>query len=374
MVMEKKEKGFNNEHFALMEAFCLFASGVSHGYLGLVFDQAVVVKYDIDLSDHPLQPWNEVIDESLAMLDRAIEISDSHSFHLPPAWVGGQSMSNVELSRLINGYAARILAYSSRKGSQNNAVDWNRVLSYAQSGHTWDFAPVLGDAYDWYDDYFMYATYQGWGRVDMRVVNLMDHDYPSRWPKYYETWNTPDGQDPGEADPDDARLLTDFEYLATNNFRPDRGYYHFSHYRFSRNDHLRENAWYGIGPKPTFMAWEVKLLEAEALLRSGNEAAALAILNDPAGPRKSRGGLPDVLPSDDILRYILDEKDIECYCTGAGVPFFDMRRTDRLQRGTWLHFPVPAGELEIMSLPHYTIHTKGDGKNGSAGGWTGWDE
>ncbi|HCC71462.1 MAG TPA: hypothetical protein DEQ09_09990 [Bacteroidales bacterium] len=65
-----------------------------------------------------------------------------------------------------------------------------------------------------------------WGRVDHRIINLMDHDYPSHWPRDNISWNTVDGQDPGEADPDDARLLTDFMYLESNIFRPDRGYYH----------------------------------------------------------------------------------------------------------------------------------------------------
>ena len=96
-------------------------------------------------------------------------------------------------------------------------------------------------------------------------------------------------------------------------------------------------------------------------------------LNDPEGARKVRGQLPDVAASDDVLRIILAEKDIECFLTAAGVPFFDMRRTDRLQPATLLHFPVPATELEISQLPHYTINAVADGVDGSAGNWTGWD-
>lgn len=368
------EKGTANEETNLLEAFSLFVLGVSYGYLGLVFDQAVLVKYDSDYTQYNIIPWNEIVDVSLEMMDRAIEISENHTFDVPPDWVGGQEMTNMELSQLANGYAARILVYSSRTAAQNTSVDWNRVLAYARKGITRDFAPVLGQTYDWYDLYSLYARMQGWTRVDMRIINLMDHDYPSRWPRDNVSWNTPDGMDPGEADPVDARLTTDFEYMPTNIFPPDRGYYHYSHYRCSRYDYLFDNVWYGEGSKPSFMSWEVKLLEAEALLRSGNEGSALSILNDPAGPRKSRGGLPDVQPADDILRYILDEKEIECYMTGAGISFFDMRRTDRLQPATLLHFPVPATELEIILLPHYTIHATPDGIDGSAGDWSGWDE
>lgn len=286
---EQKDKGIVNEETDLLESFSLFVRGVSYGYLGLIFDQAVEVRYGSDYTQYLIKPWDEIVDLSLEMMDRVIQISDSHSFQIPPEWMGGQAMSNVELSQLANGYAARILAYSSRTRDQNSQVDWNRVLKYAENGHTWDFAPLLGDTYDWDDMYTVYATAEGWTRVDMRIINLMDHDYPSRWPQDNVSWNTPDGMDPGEADPVDARLITDFEYRATNVFAPDRGYYHFSHYRYSRYDYLYEKVWYGEGQKPSFMAWEAKLLEAEALLRSGNEGAALAILNDPGGPRKRRG-------------------------------------------------------------------------------------
>ena len=360
---------------SLLESFSWLVSGISHGYLGLVFDQALLARYDDNPEEFQLLQWDKLIDESLKMIDRAIEIARDNSFEVPPEWVGGQLMTNIELSRLANAYAARILAYSSRTSSHNATIGWNRVLDYARKGIDRDFAPQLGETYGFYDYYWLYGVYPGWGRVDMRVINLMDHDYPSRWPRDNSSWNTPDGMDPGPADPDDARLLTDFEYLQSNHFPPSRGYYHFSHYRFKRYDYLLEEVWYGNEPKPSFLAWEVKLLEAEALYRTGNVAGAVAILNDPSGPRKVRGQLPDVDPAtDDVLRLIFDEKEIECYTTGAGVPYFDMRRTDRLQAGTWLHFPVPAGELEMMNLPHYTIHTIADGVEGSAGGWTGYDE
>ena len=287
-------------------------------------------------------------------------------------------MTNSDLAKLANSYAARILASSSRTKAHNATIDWNRVLTYANNGITIDFEPELGDAYDWYDAYWVYGRYSGWGRIDHRVINAMDHNYPSRWPADNISWNTPSGNDPGPANPAaDARLTSDFQYLPTNTFTPARGYYHFSHYRHKRYDGVSNLVWYGNAPKPSFLAWENQLLRAEALLRtSGSSASALAILNSPTGARKVRGLCADITDTsvDVVLRYIMDEKDIECYLTGAGIPFFDMRRTDRLQPGTLLHFPVPAGELEILKLPHYTIEAIPDGINASAGGWTGWDE
>ncbi|MFC2090401.1 RagB/SusD family nutrient uptake outer membrane protein [Bacteroidota bacterium] len=370
------ESDFNLEdnQKALLEAFSYFVSGVSHGYLGLIFDKAIVIKHTDDLTNPVLSSWEVVIDEALKFLDKAIEIADANSFEIPLNWVGGLEMTNIELAQLANAYSARILMSSSRTKAHNREIDWDKVREYAQNGPRWDFTPIIGDAYGWSDDYWVYGRYPGWARADMRIINLMDHDYPSRWPRDNISWNTPDGNDPGEADPDDARLTTDFEYLETNSFRPERGYYHFSHYRHSRYDYLSNEAWYGNGAKPSFLAWEVRLIEAEALFRTGSFDGALAILNDPTGPRKLRGQLPDVQATDDVLRYILDEKEIECFLTGAGISYFDMRRTDRLQPATLLHFPVPASELEIMRFEHYTIRWHANGTDGSYGDWTGWDE
>jgi hypothetical protein len=263
--------------------------------------------------------------------------------------------------------------YKSRTKAENDANDWNAILAYAQDGIDFDFAPEVGDTYGWYDIYWAQGSYSGWCRTDMRIINQMNHSYPSRWP-VDNIW--PDG-DPEEADPVfDHRIATDFQYLASNSFPPDRGYYHFSHYRFSRYDFLSASAWYGIGIKPSFLEWENRLIEAEALIMtSGSTAGALAILNDPTGPRKVRGLCADVTDTDipTVLRYVRDEKDIECFYTGAGIGYYDMRRTDRLQPQTLLNFPVPATELEISGLPHYTINAVADGVDGSAGNWTGWD-
>ncbi|MBS0010785.1 MAG: hypothetical protein KFF49_05220, partial [Bacteroidales bacterium] len=93
----------------LLEAFSWFVSGIVHAYLGLVFDKAAVVYWDSDLANLELNSWQEVIDESILMLDRAIEIADANQFDIPEEWVAGQAMTNVELSQLANSYAARIL-------------------------------------------------------------------------------------------------------------------------------------------------------------------------------------------------------------------------------------------------------------------------
>jgi starch-binding outer membrane protein, SusD/RagB family len=359
----------------LLRAWCYFISGVAHGYLGLTFDQGDVVLQDIDSETLELVPWEDMIDVSLDLLDQAIAIAEAESFTVPEEWMGGEPYTSSEFSALANSYAARILAYSSRNKTDNEQIGWNRVLQYSERGIQKNLQPEMGDRYGFYDMYLVYAIYPGWGRIDHRIINLMDPDYPSRWPSDGVSWTTPDGQDPGPAQSKDARLESDFEYLEENIFPPDRGYYLFSHYRHKRYDSFLSNVWYGDIPHPSFLVWENELLKAEAMVRTGNVSGALAVLNHPEGARRKRGKLPVVTTTEpsELLWTIFYERDIELINTGMGIAYFDMRRRDQLQQGTILHFPVPAKELKLMNLEVYTIAGMPDGKNISTGGWTGLD-
>ena len=360
----------------MVKAWCYFVSGVAHGYLGLTYDQANIIKWDTDLTTLELTPYQSVIDASLELLDQSIAISKGATFSTPLKWLGGETYSSTELAQLASSFAARILAYSSRNKAHNEAIDWGKVLNYANNGIQKTLAPVLGSTYGFYDEYWEYQVSQGWGRIDHRIINLMSPTYPSRFAQDGVNWTTPDGQDPGPAVSDDARLESDFEYLADQAFRPDRGFYHFSHYRYSRWDEeaLEPND-YGAYPKPTFHVWENEMLKAEALVRTGNVAGAVAVLNNPNGARKLRGQLPDVTSTDGatVLWTIFYEKDVELIDSGMGIAFFDMRRRDMLQRGTIMHYPVPMTELEISQIPIYTIGGAPDGENVSNGSWTGLD-
>lgn len=352
----------------MVESWCYFIQGVVHGYLGLIYDQANIIDWDTDLATLEFVPYSDVAAAGVAFLDKAISTIDAApDFVLPDGFIRGETITKAQLRMLANSFAARILAYTPRNATQNAAVDWSKVLNYAQNGIDFDLEPDTDDA-TWIDNYKGYGVYPGWVRIDHRIINLMDHDYPSRWPND-NVW--PNG-DPGEASSADARLASDFEFLTDNNFKPDRGYYHFSHYRYARWDTWLQT-WQG--PAPTFWKWENDMLIAEALVRTGDVAGATAILNDPNGARKARGGLADVAPADanEALEIIFYERDVELILSQGGTGYFDMRRRDMLQRGTILHFPVPAAELEILGIPNYTIAGDPDGENISNGSWTGYD-
>jgi hypothetical protein len=91
-----------------------------------------------------------------------------------------------------------------------------------------------------------------------------------------------------------------------------------------------------------------------------------------ASLRVTRGGLPPV-PADaeSIQAAIHHERMVEMMSSGFGIQFFQMRKEDKLQAGSSLHYPVPGSQLEIILMRYYTFgDTTGiSGIDYSTGGW-----
>lgn len=346
-------------------AVARFIQGVAHGHLALVFDRAHVVDEttSIEAVLESALPYNEVAVKAVEYLDQAATLANS-SFTIPASWFGtATDLSNTEFKKMINTAAARILSYTPRNKTELAAVNWSRVKAYADAGITSDWNVVFNNA-NWWEQGTLYLTVAGWGKVDMYVVNMMDPAQPKHWDD-----NASFPHPPASTNPLDKRLLTDFQYTASNNFRPDRGYFNFSNYRCSRFDALYVNY---IGPKPHVSLAENDMLRAEARAYLGELSAASAIIN--AGTRVTRGGMAPVGDNlADIVKAIHHERHVEMFASGAGLQFFEMRKLDLLQKGTFLHFPIPGRSLETfgMTAPFYTFGTvaKADGKGTSNGGW-----
>jgi hypothetical protein len=353
----------------MLKAWARFMQGLSLGYLGLCFDRAVIVKEDTPTNYTTISPHADVMNAALASLDECITLCGKNSFTLPSAFIPGNTVSESLLAQLANSFAARILIYSPRNVDENNELQWNDILDYADEGIDLDFK-VSTDPTNWLDTYKSYGTnVNGYVRVDHRIIHLMDPDYPSRWPSDGVSWDTSDGNDPGQATSSDARLDSDFEYMQNNIFDPARGYYHFSHYRCKRYDNWLVNQ---SGPSPIFLKEEIGLIKAEAMAETGNLTGAIAQVN--SGSRVLRGTLPPLsadATKQEVLDAIFYERDIELMFTGMGISFFDMRRRDMLQKGTPLHFPIPFSEQDILKVTRYTFGgvSNADGVNTSDGGW-----
>jgi hypothetical protein len=348
----------------LVNAVAYFTQAVSLGYLGLIYDKAFVVTHETDLAvEIETSPYNEVIAAALVSLDKCIAICNSGSFTVPAEWVPGDSWSSTEFGQLASSFAARFLVYSSRNKAQDDAVDWAKVYSYAKNGIQKDFAPLADDV-TWYSLYQTYSIFSGWGQIDMYVINLMDPNMPATFPSSGLFTDLPDN---GQATSADARLVSDYEYLSSCPFRAERGYYHFSSYRYSRIDEYI-STW--IEPMPVFRKAENDYFIAEAAAHTGKVQEAADVMN--ASARVTRGNLAP-LPADaaQITAAIHYERMVELMLSGMGIQFFEMRKENLLQSGTLLHWPIPGSQLEVMQMDYYTFGPGVGvaGEDFSNGGW-----
>ncbi len=357
------EFGEDGKDTKMLQSFSYFIQGASLGYLGLVYDQAFIVTDDLTIEEIallPPSPYADVMKASIESLDKAIEIARNNNFTIPENWINGSEYSSTEVAELASGFAARFLVHGSRNATENSQVNWSKVKDYANNAMKRDLAPYM-DNVKWKSWFRYYTVRPGWARIDARVINLMDDRYPWRFPD--------DGISPPPAQGDDNRLQSDFSFNSVNNMKPERGYYHFSNYEYTRYPYSISTH---TGEVVEFSVAEIDLFRAEAYAMMGDLGQAIQILNE--GTRTTRGGLSPLNASsskEKVLEAIFYERDIELIQTGFGIAFFDMRRRDMLQTGTMLHFPIPAKELMVMQMPIYTFGgvNNADGENTSNGGW-----
>jgi starch-binding outer membrane protein, SusD/RagB family len=352
----------------MVKAMAYLSQGLSLGYIGLLYDKAFISTHHTNLAEKiPTSTYDVVIDSAIASLDKCIAICESETFTFPGTWVPGLTLTEVKVGELANSIAARLLSYSPRNKTENDAVDWAKVGAYANKGLTYDFAPLMDAPQVWYDAFKDYGNSSGWGQTDMRVVHLMDPAMPAQWTGGATGFSLlPPPVTLHTAGVDD-RIFTDFEFLSSCPFLPERGYYHYSCYRSKRfDDYL---ATYTT-PSPVFWKAENDLLKAEALLHQTDLPAAAAIIN--AGTRVTRGALAPVgATAAEIEAAIFHERNVELLCSGMGIEFFTMRKADKLQPGTPLHLPIPGQQLAVNLMDYYTFGGE-EGVPGvdiSNGGW-----
>lgn len=352
----KNETDFSNP--AQIEMMAKLGQALSIGYLALVFDK-VWVSDENGVVDENGSTYQEAMTFALGKLDEAITIAEANDVSIPDNWLPGGAGNSTTLLEFMNSLGARMLVNNVRNKSQKNDIDWNKVLTYTNNGLTTDFEIYMDDV-TWYDLIpKTYLVYPGWARVDMRIVNMMDSNTPDYWEE--------DVVFQEESTSVDARLLSDYQYLGSNNFRPERGKYHYSSYRYSRYDEYITVWTTNI---VEYSKSENDMYKAEAMALTGDIAGAAAVIN--AGTRTSRGNLPDVASDLDAVKdAIFYERMIEFSFTSMGLGFFEMRKEDLLQPGTLLHFPTPGKALEAIPAENYTYGgTSGvAGEDYSNGGW-----
>jgi hypothetical protein len=365
-----------------------FVQGIAHGYLGLYFDQAYIVDetVDVDTVTTPVfHPYPEVIDSAIAQIDAAIAIAQAQDFTLPVnSWLF-QAMSRDQFIQLANSFAARLMVYSARTPAERAAVDWNAVMARIDAGITTDFTPTAQLDVLWHD----------WARLVARVsVGGVPSNFgrPNYWilgpadsTSGFQDWmstplnsrvgfrlQTTDRRIQGAAFADTGSYVG---FNQSNIFDASRGTYRFSWYFFRR--YGTGNTWQA-GALPAMLVSEMNLLKAEGLIRTGQAALAVPLINltrvangqlpavDENGPPVEQGCVPRQFADGecgslwDALRH---EKKMEGLGVSGVISFFDARGWQELPENTMLHLPVPGAELAVLQLPLYTF---GGGGPGSA--------
>ena len=319
-----------------------------------------------------MKPYPEVMDAAIKMLDDAAAGAAANAFTLPNNWINEQTINNQELARIAKSFSARFLASVARTPEERAAVNWADVLARINAGITRDFG-FQADNTNWEDGYKERLQNSGWIRADYRTVG------PADISGGYQQWlATPvDDRQPFDITTPDRRVTgatptsdgTDFYYRLPQDFRADRGTYHFSRYGHKRYANIRLTQ---IGFVPLMSITEMDLYKAEAYIRLNQPDAAATLINK---TRVARGKLPPVTATGtagadcvprtttgtcgDLMDALMYEKRIEAFAVASGGAFFDARGWGILVPGTQLHFPVPARELETLGLLNYTFGGSG---------------
>ena len=368
-----------------MKALAYFIQGATLGFESEVFDKGFVV--DETTTGAPaLQPYTAISAAALTKYDKAIAAAAGKTWTLATEFTPGMTLTADKFGRMANTMAARQLAYTPRNATENAAVNWAKVLTYANAGISTGATPfnltIQGDGgNNWYDLLKGYVDLESWVRVDQRVIQEADQTQPLEYSS-----STP----PARARPADLRFPQgtpdangdikedgrDFWFNKSIPFSVARGVYFFSQWSHSRYvDGSYEVDAAFLTNVPFVLAAENDLLIAEALIRTGGDKARAATLINKT--HVGRGGLAPVTAATstaELLGAIFYERDIELFGTGAGQAWFDRRRIDasvtynglaigniwaakggsNLQQGTPRHLPVPAKELETLGMKVYT--------------------
>ena len=359
-----------------------FMQGVSHGYLGLYYDKAVIVDEHVavdTITSPTFSAYPVVIAAAIEQLDSAIAGAPGMDT-LPLVGFLYTRMAAPDFIKVANSFAARLMVYSARTRAERAAVDWPKVIARIDAGITTDFAPTAVQD----------VLFDDWKRLISRVrdnARPSDFGRPSNWllgpadsANGYVNWlstpitsrvafqiRTKDRRIQAAAGPTTPGKY--FGYNQNDIFAANRGTYRFSHYYMRRFGSSTTNNSHQSGPQLEMTVTEMDLLKAEALIRLNRAPEALPLINKTRvangelppvtidGPPNEPGCVPRKMNGDcgslwDALRY---EKRIEGAGVSGVIAFFDARGWQDLAEHTFVHMPVPGRELATLFLENYTF-------------------
>lgn len=380
--------GANGADTPRLQAFAKLMQGLFTANIAMLYDKGWIVDENTDTEknvvDKKLVGYKEMMTQARKYLAEARDIASKTTFTTPSTWAA-QSISSAQLIRLANSYEARFMAAVARTPAERQAVDWNQVLTLINAGVTSDFGVNFdGPNGIWTKSSGLKATSDQGSGVSPRIVGPADQS--GKWQAAEKVdpavrdWyliETDDRRIHAAGKPDVSGTYIEIEKLPNGTIEvhngPDRGNWHQTPYASLV---YRQMANTDLGFAPDLSVKEMNLLKAEALIRLNRAAEAVPLIN---ATRVANGKLPPVTVDGDksarcvprkldgscgnLMDALIYEKRIETLWLSGGLSFFDARGWGILLKGTALHFPVPALELNALPLPVYTFGGQTDTQN-----------
>lgn len=395
---------------ARLRAFTWFGYGITLGNVALAYDSAAIPRPGDGLKTPPLVGYDSVMRAALAALDSAQAIASSSSpaiTAIPSGWMAqAANITPARFVRIIRSYKARFRADVARTPAERAAVDWNAVAADASNGLDADLILQLNPTSGWDYNFLTYMYNTGaanWHQMPYYIIGMADSSGA------YDAWlatprdgrsafliRTRDARFPAGNDratqianspavPKDSLLY--FRNRATGEDQPG------APWAVSQYDHNRWRVLFNasrVGPWPTFSKAESDMLAAEAYIRTGNVAAATALIDITRTKNKLPkltgvvtatgqavpGGtscvprVPDAAQGytatkcGDVLEAMKWEKRMESAYASYATWFFDARGWGDLPEGTPIQYPTPTGERDTRGQP--SISLGGVGRVGGA--------
>ena len=411
----------SNARNARARSWAEFLNGLSMGYVALMHDSGAVVnsKTSPEVAP-PLVSHKVLADSAIAALTRAIaeaskpDASAAGGFPIPNAWLPSPTVWTTEnYIRLVRSYRARIRANVPRTAAERAAVNWAVVIDDAVNGievdHLLTTSTTVGPSDSWRATY---DTYGLWHQMPPFFIGMADASGS------YASWIATPLGDRGTGNvgffmttPDlrfpqgntRAEQNADFNILSCQaaatvckryfvNRPAGADQYAGNGWAYSNYDFVRWHSWRVSGDAgsgqngrtPFMMKAEIDMLEAEGRYRSGNFAAAAALVNK----TRTKNGLPAItefnasspVPGGEVgcvpkipvapfnkvacgnlweaLKY---EKRIETAYSHYSAWYLDSRGWGDLAFETPLFWAVPFGELQARGVPSSRIYGAGTG-------------
>ncbi len=414
---------------ARARAFAEFLRGISLGYLALLHDSAAVVSSG-QKGDDPgvLRSYTEVMDSAYAALQRAIDVASpatstgSEGFPIPTTWIPSVNpTSSAEFVRLVRSYRARLRANIARTPAERAAVNWALVIADAQNGFTADHQIVTTSTFSTMSWRKQYEAFGLWHQMPPFIIGMGDVS------GNYATWLSQPLGDRGAGNNGFFMVTPDLRWPQGTTRAAQQADFAISScagaaqtckryfvnrasggdqfaglsWGASNYDFVRYHSWVtkgdagtaGQGPTTVFAKAELDLLAAEGYIRTGNYAAAGALINATRVPN----GLPAITTFDattpvpgtsgntgtcvpkvplgagnslvcgNMMEAMKWEKRMETAYIAFIPWFFDSRGWGDLAQDTPLYWAVPYNDLQARGTPISALYGTGIGAGNAPG-------